>query len=84
MDKQPEIKIFKQLKSNLNQTSIGGFKYSNELKVIMKKGAFGGVYSKLIFTLENDLIIAIYSTLFEPTKKGKELNKLIKYLTRVY
>ena len=73
-----------KLNSNRSKTSIDGFKYNKELKIIIKKGAFGGVYSKLIFTLENDLIIAIYSTLFEPTKKGKELNKLIKYLTRVY
>ena len=49
----------------------------------MKMGAFGGSYSRLILIPNNELIIVINSSTFDPLKKGKEFNELIRYLKTV-
>ena len=69
-----------KLKDSLNKNSMAGFIYNKNLNVILKKGVFGGVTSILIFSPHNNFIIAINSTLFEPSQKEKAFDKLIKYL----
>lgn len=73
----------KYLKANPTKEIMGGIKYDSDLEIVIKMGAFGGTYSRLMLIPGNGLIAVINSTVFNPSNKRKEFNKLIEYLKKL-
>lgn len=65
------------MKSYPNRSFFGGFKYDNELEVIVNKGAFGGSYHHLIYDPVRKLNIAITSNVF---KDKDDFTELLQWL----
>ena len=63
-----------------NSETMGGIKYQKNLNAVVKTGAFGGTYSKLIFLPEKQIVLAINSTVLNAFDIEKAFNPLIKYL----
>jgi CubicO group peptidase (beta-lactamase class C family) len=65
------------IKSYPMKSFSGGFKYDENLKVVVNKGAFGGSYNHLIYDPIRKLNIAITSNVF---KSKDDFETLIKWL----
>ena len=77
--------IFKRIDINSiiatpNAEIMGGIKYQKNLNAVVKNGAFGGTYSKLIFIPEKQIVLAINSTVLNGLDIEKAFNPLLKYL----
>ncbi len=68
------------IKATPSPETMGGIKYQKNLNVVIKTGAFGGTYSKLIFLPQKQIVLAINSTILNAFDIEKAFNPLIKYL----
>lgn len=69
--------------NNPEKEIMGGFKFDSNLNAVIKIGAFGGTYTRLIFIPSTEMIVVINSNVMNQKSSLNEFDELIKYLGRV-
>ena len=65
-----------------NKKTIGGLDYDEKFEIMTKKGAFGGVSSKLILIPMNKTVVVINSSVLNLNCNSTKFTPLLKYLVK--